>query len=116
MQTERIKQIIGEITINDAMISLENIDSNDLLLHPTQIVINIKSFSPSPGLLQKTFAKLNMNYVTLDLSQNRCKTLLSIWKTYKYLFETNNNIAVTNDGPKVLPNLQISMSTLMAKV
>lgn len=99
VQIKRI-QTNGKILINNATISLEHFGSNDLLLHPIKISINVRSTPLSSGHLQKNFVRLNIYGATLDLSQNRFKTLLLIWRTYKYLFETKNNIALINDEPK----------------
>jgi hypothetical protein len=117
LQFQQFKQTYGEIIINDAAISLNNFNSNDLVLHPIQIVIKIRLPSPKSGPLQEEiFANLNVDYLTLDLSQNRCKSILFIWKTYKYLFEKKNTIALVNDGQNFIPKLQIFMSVVKTKV
>lgn len=117
LKSQRSKQTYGKIKINNIAIFLNSFNSNELFLHSIQIVIKIKLPSSNLGPLQEEiFADLNVDYITLDLSQNRCKTILFIWNTYKYLFETKNNIALINEGPNIVPTLQISMFVVKAKV
>lgn len=84
----REQKFVGEIKMNNVNISLEQFDSNNQLLYPTQIVIKFKSESFSVDFQPITELDILMDNCSINLSQNYCKTLLSILNDYSELFET----------------------------
>lgn len=70
-------------------ISLGNLNSNELLLHPTVIIIKT-TFSNSKFQPNCEF-NINTNHLLLDLSKSRCETILKVLNSYKYLVETPQN-------------------------
>lgn len=96
----RFKQINGDITMNGVAVSLENVYSDHLLLHPTQIVIKTSLHSSINSEPIKSTTKLNIiiNKILLDLSRSNCKILLLTWNVYKHLFKAKNNIIQNYSG------------------
>lgn len=88
----RSERTNGEITMDS--VSLRNCPSDDLLLRPTRIIMKIISYSScTPSPIMNSTAELNVttNCISFDVSQNNYEILLSMWNTYKYLFETKDN-------------------------
>lgn len=88
----RSERTNGEMTMDN--VSLRNCPSDDLLLHPTRIIIKMISYSScTPLPIMNSTAELNVttDCISFDVSQNHYEILLSMWNTYKYLFETKDN-------------------------
>lgn len=86
----------GEITLNSATISIgnSNSNSNELLLHPWTMTLDI-SLSSDPWVPEHfrptKQLKILTDYISFNISPNQYNTLKLMWDEYKYLFKYNKN-------------------------
>lgn len=88
----------GEVTLNSVTVSIGhyhlNSSSNDLILHPWTMTLEIalssdpwvpESFRPTKQL------KISTDYISFNVSPDHYIIIRQMWNEYKYLFEYNQN-------------------------
>lgn len=88
----------GEVTLNSVTVSIGNnhlnSNSNDLILHPWTMTLEIalssdpwvpESFRPTKQL------KISTDYISFNVSPDHYNIIRQVWDEYKYLFEYNTN-------------------------
>lgn len=88
----------GEVTLNSVTVSIRhnhlNSNSNDLILHPWTMTLEIalssdpwvpESFRPTKQL------KITTDYISFYVSPDNYIILRQIWNEYKYIFDYNKN-------------------------
>jgi len=80
-----------EMTFDGIVVSSEYFRFEDIMLQPTKVVVEtnrLLSSSQDVRLFFKT--NVTVSSVSIDLSKNNFNALLSIWITYKYLWQTKH--------------------------
>lgn len=95
MPSERLN---GEITLNSMTISVghdwPNIQTNDLVLHPwtMSVEINLSSDSWIPKYYRPSkHIKITSDFISVDMSPSHFETLKLILNEFKYLIDFNKN-------------------------